>query len=143
MSSFVIEPTSDTAGGPATSVPGRMYASRLTRAGASGSPGNRPEAQPAVNRDHLPGDVRRPWPGEEPPPPAHVFRLSQALCRDQLFLDEVARLVADGLGHVGLDEPGGDRVYRHAAARQFNGQGPRERVHRPLAGRVIALPGVH
>src|SRR5262245_54716606 len=145
MSSFVIEPTSDTAGGPATSVPGRIYASRprgrpslalsahpeprgrsakrkrgssalarasgspgyrrvrsptrqrgqLALARASRSPGNRPEAESAVNRDHLAGNVRRRRAGEEHHHRGYVLRLPEPLGRDQLLLDEVARLVAD------------------------------------------------
>src|SRR5271155_2714630 len=83
------------------------------------------QAQSAVYRDHLPCQVRGIRASQKDRHLGDIVGLTQPLHRYH-FLDEVARLVADRLTHVCLNEPRSNRVDSHVAARQLDGQCPRE-----------------
>src|SRR5262245_9513384 len=107
-----------------------------------GSRDARAQAKPAVYGNYLSSQVRDRRVGEEDRHAGDLVRLSDALHRDHL-LNEVARLVANGLTHVGRDEPGRDCVDRYITTCDLDRQRFRQRIYRTFTCGVIGLAGVH
>src|ERR1017187_4198597 len=96
---------------------------------------------PAINGQHLAGDVTRRRAGQKKDGVGHVVRLAEVPQRN-LFQERFAGFGADLGRHGGLDEARRNRVHGDTAAGQLPGGGFGKANHPRLAGPVIALPGV-
>src|SRR5699024_9794261 len=95
-------------------------------------------AEATVDGDDRAGDVVAPGSGEETDGAGDVGGLADTAQRNAL-LDLVPTLLGKGVGHVGLDEAGGDDVDGDVAGAQFTGQGAGKTDESGLGGGVVGL----